>query len=75
MPIRRFLPADKSFDSEAIDAMRAAYTRALPAIGAIGERHSIQEILAKRIIKAAAEDESEPDRLCDGALASLGLKR
>jgi hypothetical protein len=61
------------FDPEMSAVMAEAYDRVCQSMRDWGQPLIIAEIIAKRIIKLAADGERNPDKLCDRALKSLGF--
>jgi hypothetical protein len=61
-----------SFDSEATRAMASAYDKACGQIQQTGLPVIVNEIVAKRIIRLAAEGERDPNKLCERAISALG---
>jgi len=51
----------------------AAYDKTISSLLDKGQRSFIREIIAKRIIDAAAAGERDPDKLSQAALVRLGL--
>ena len=66
--------ADGYFDDKAILAMGLAYDRACGLLRSFGNASTVQEVIAKRIVKVAAQGERDPDRLRDQALKALGIE-
>lgn len=69
----RFL-YEAAFDPEAIEALSAAFDKAVADLDKNGQPKIVREVIAKRIIALAREGERDADRLCAGALASLGIR-
>jgi len=68
---------DGAFDSDTTDtthAMGEAFERACKALHDMGQPDIVKEIIAKRIIETAKTGEHDPARLCERALAALGIK-
>lgn len=57
-------PPGATFDPEIIAALTAAYENAIQ-----GQPVAVHEIVAKHIIALASAGESDPHKLCQGALA------
>jgi hypothetical protein len=63
----------KAFDPQLTHAMGEAYDAARQALHDKGQPELVQEIIAKRIIEIASTGERDPIKLCDRALAALGI--
>ena len=61
------------FDEAAISAMGIAFDRACLSLQAFGNAATIREIIATRIVVAAAQGERGPDRLHDHALKAFDI--
>jgi hypothetical protein len=70
MLIKDFLRED-DFEPEIMEAMRAAYRMARGAPQLENAAEATTEILAEKIIELAEEGETDPQRLCSGALRRL----
>jgi hypothetical protein len=68
--IIQFLPRG-IFDDAATKLMGEAFDAACSAMHDTGQPHVVYEVMAKRIIAAAAKGERDPMRLRDAALAAL----
>jgi hypothetical protein len=67
---------DKSdFDDEATRLMGEAFDAACKGLRDTGQPSVVQEVIAKRIIKAAMKGERDPVRLCAAGLAALEYDR
>jgi hypothetical protein len=66
--------SDRSFDPEATGLMCQAFDKACKELENTGESNS-KVIVAWRIIDIAAHGERDPDKMCEAALISVGLKR
>jgi hypothetical protein len=67
---------DKSdFDDEATRLMGEAFDAACKGLRDTGQPIVVQEVIAKRIIKAAMKGERDPARLRAAGLAALGYDR
>jgi hypothetical protein len=66
---------DTSFDPELTNLMGIAYDKALRARHDKGQPHMVQEIIARKIIDIAKAGERDADRMCERALAALGIER
>jgi len=75
MSVRKFLPSGKPLNPRTIEAVKTAYQKAMEGLAGTPQPLAVQEIIAKRIIRAADEGEADPEILCDHGLASLGLRR
>lgn len=60
-----------AFSPEILQAMATAFERALAQLRDSGQSDVVKEVLAKRIIDLARHGETDPTRLCDGALKAL----
>lgn len=69
--IVKFLRPTDSFDPEGLEALGKAYDMALATLHDIGQPEVVREVLARRIIKAAAKGERDPAVLCGIALAAF----
>ena len=65
---------ETAFPPEATQAMSQAYDMACQALHDTGQPDIVKEILAKRIIRLAGRGELDPQKLCEEALAALGLE-
>ena len=63
---------DSAFDAEATLILGKAYDIACRSLHRKGQPPVVQQVLAKKIIEAAAHGERDPDRLAGIALAALG---
>ena len=68
-----FMPRHAAFDPETAAALGDAYDRAIAGLGDGGQPEVVKEIIAKRIVALAARGERNPERLCEAALAELGI--
>ncbi len=68
-----FPSKQSDFDDEATRRMGEAFDAA--CLASRDQSEIVKEMLAKKIIEAAKEGERDPSRLCDVALAGLGIKR
>src|SRR4029077_10542589 len=67
---------DKSdFDEETTRLMGEAFDAACKGLRDTGQPSVVQEVIAKRIIKAAMKGERDPARLRAAGLAALGYDR
>jgi hypothetical protein len=62
------LPTDVSFSADVVRAMSLAYERALRELHDKGQPAIVCEVMAGRIIQAAAAGERDSERLCEIAL-------
>jgi hypothetical protein len=65
--VLRLASPDYCFEPETLAVLSAAYDQAIAALGA-DELDVVREIVAKRIIEAAARGERDADRLSHAAL-------
>jgi hypothetical protein len=63
-----------AFDPEATESMGLAFEKACRSVGNGKQAPLVREVIAKRIIDAASDGERDPDRLCERALAGLGIR-
>ena len=63
-----------SFDTEATNAMGAAYDKARKMLHDKGQPAIVQEVIARHIIEIARSGERDPDKICERVLTSFGLK-
>ena len=70
MPMRDFLREDY-FAPEIMEAMRAAYRMARDAPQLENAAEAMTEVLAEKIVELAEEGETDPARLCHGALRRM----
>jgi hypothetical protein len=63
------------FDEAAISAMGLAFERACASLQTSGIATTVREIIAERILEAAAQGERDPDRLYDLALKILDIEK
>jgi hypothetical protein len=66
------LIAKGSFGPDEIEAMSAAYERALLGINLIDRNDALTEMIAASIVAVAATGESDPQILMERALQALG---
>ena len=64
-----------AFDASVTDAVVSAYEKASAALEQTNHSPTVREIVARRIIAAAANGETDPDQLCRSALATLARTR
>jgi hypothetical protein len=63
------------FDVETIAIIRQAFDKARKEIHDEGQpTASVKKMIAERLIEIAAHGERAPDKMCEAALVSLGLK-
>jgi hypothetical protein len=65
-PRLRLVSPDYCFDPEALAILCAAYDRAIASLGA-GQFDADREMIATRLIEAAAKGQRDPDELCRAA--------
>ena len=63
----------QSFDAETTIIIGEAFDQACKEMRDEGQSDSLQESIAKRLIKIAACGERDPEQMCASALISLGL--
>jgi hypothetical protein len=69
----QLLPSGAVFDCRTTAAMGEAYDKACQSMQDWGQPEIIKETIAKRIIEVAQRGESDPDKICELALKSLGF--
>jgi hypothetical protein len=60
-----------SFEPEVVEAMRMAYRMACEALQLKDQIDAMTDVIAKSIFELAEAGETDPDRLCTGALRRL----
>jgi hypothetical protein len=65
------VPSEYSFRPELIAAMRAAFLKACEAPQVRDAGHGATGIVAEKILELAQAGETNPERLCTGALRSI----
>ena len=71
-----FIPdSSGGFDQAAISAMGIAFERACSSLQISGIATTVREIIAQRILEAAAQGERDPDRLHDRALKAFDIEK
>jgi hypothetical protein len=65
---------ETAFDPETLNVLCQAYDQARRSLHDNGQPHIVNEVIAHRIIALAQNGERDRDRLCAGALTSLGDK-
>src|SRR6478752_1100941 len=70
-----FIRNKSDFDDEATRLMGEAFDAACKGLRDTGQPVVVQEVIAKRIIKAAMKGERDPARLRKAGLAALGYDR
>jgi hypothetical protein len=65
----------RSFDDETIALMCQAFDKSCQALQGTDRLEPAKEIIAKRIIQVAGGGERDPDRMCEAAMRSLGIRR
>lgn len=73
--ILQFIRPDNSFDPETLTILAAAYDKAVAGIHDRDQSKVVREVVAKRIIALAMKGERDPERLCQSALAAVGLDK
>ncbi len=69
--IIEFIRRERSFDPQSTGVLVIAYERAADAVQGIDPSRTLREIIARRIVAAAMRGETDPQRLCEAALAAL----
>jgi hypothetical protein len=70
-----FVRNKTNFDDEATRLMGQAFDAVCKELNDTGQPALVQEVIAKRIIKAAMKGERDPVRLRAAGLAALGYDR
>lgn len=73
--ILKFIPPDCNFDPETVTVLGVAFDKAIAALQDGRQPEIVREAIAKRIITLASKGERNPHRLCDAALAAMGVLR
>jgi hypothetical protein len=73
--VLQFIRNKSDFDDEATRLMGEAFDALCKDLHDTGQPALVQEIIAKRIIKAAKKGERDPARLRAAGLAALGYDR
>ena len=63
------------FDEAAISAMGVAFERACTSLQTSGIATTVRELIAMRILEAAAQGERDPIRLHDQALKAFDIEK
>jgi hypothetical protein len=71
--ILKFIRSDNSFDPETLRTLGAAYDLAISRLHDRGQPETVCELIAERIIAAAARGERSPERLSETALRGITL--
>jgi hypothetical protein len=61
------------FDPTHTEALIAAYEKAVSRMAKTGSSVVVCEMIAKQIVEAARRGETDPDRLCQAALDTIGV--
>jgi hypothetical protein len=69
--IIEFIRRERTFDPQSTGVPVKAYERAADAVQGIDQSRTLREIIARRIVAAAMRGETNPERLCEAALAAL----
>jgi hypothetical protein len=69
--ILKFIRSETSFDPETLQMLGAAYDLAIASLHDRGQLESVCELIAERIIAAAARGERSPERLSETALRGI----
>jgi hypothetical protein len=70
-----FVRSKSDFDDDATRIMGEAFDEVCKGLRDTGQPILVQEVIAKRIIKAAMKGERDPARLRAAGLAALGYER
>ena len=73
--VLQFIRNESDFDDEATRLIGEAFDAACKDLRDTGQPIMVQEVIAKRIIKAAMKGERDPTRLRKAGLAALGYDR
>jgi hypothetical protein len=65
----------RSFDDETTALMCEAFDKSCQALQGTDQLEPAKEIIAKRIIEMAGRGERDPDRMCEAAMRSIGIRR
>jgi hypothetical protein len=63
-----------AFEPDHLEAMGRAFDQARRALHDKGQPNIVQDIIAKKIIAIAKTGERNADRMCERALATLGIQ-
>jgi hypothetical protein len=66
---------DRCFDAETTAAICQAFDKVCRELHDRGQPESVREIIARRLIAIAGRGERDPDKMCEAALISLGVRR
>jgi hypothetical protein len=72
---RLFATSEQCFDEETTSLVGQAFDKVCSKLRDQRQRHSLKESIAKRLIAIAGRGERDPEKMCEAALISLGLKR
>jgi hypothetical protein len=64
----------RSFSPDEIDILGQAFDKACQELYDSGRDSALKEIIARRLVAMAGRGERNPDRMCEAALVSLGLR-
>jgi hypothetical protein len=73
--IQQFSPPGSTFDAQTTALLGAAYDKVIAGMHDRGQPELVREIIAKHIIELATNGERDIGKLCQGALARLGLSQ
>jgi hypothetical protein len=66
---------DRCFDDETTATICLAYDKVCRELHDRGQPETVREVIAKQLIAIAGRGERDPDKLCEAALISLGVRR
>lgn len=72
MPIFRLV--ENAFEPERVAVIASAYEGCLKAIGLVDRTDPFTEVVAKKIVEIARQGETDPHRMCERAMAELGIR-
>ena len=64
----------RSFNPDEVAILGQAFDKACQELYDSVQPVSLEEIIAKRLIMIAARGETDPERMCEAALISVGLR-
>jgi hypothetical protein len=73
--IQQLSVPSSTFDAQTTALLGAAYDKVIAEMRDRGQPELVREIIAKHIIELASNGERDIDKLCQGALARLGLSQ
>lgn len=73
-PILQYIRPFDDFDTATLIFIGEAYDKAIASLHDAGQPRTVRETIAVRMFEMAAKGERDPERLCHGALGSLGSR-